>query len=34
MLFTFHKGAGEMTVELKRLDGSVIDRQVFHTRRQ
>jgi hypothetical protein len=34
MLFTFHKSAGEMTAELKRLDGSVIDRQVFHTRRR
>lgn len=29
LLLTLRKGAGEMTAELKRLDGSVIDRQVF-----
>jgi len=33
MLFTFDRAAGRMTAELKRLDGSVIDRQTYPRRR-
>lgn len=34
MLLTFDKAKGEMAAELKRLDGSVIDRQVFSAKKR
>jgi hypothetical protein len=33
LLLTFDRAAGRLTVELKRLDGSVIDRQTYPRRR-
>ena len=34
MLLTFDKAKGQMAAELKRLDGSVIDRQVYSAKKR